>query len=355
VTGFLRSGQHPPGTFTDDTQMTIAVARALMRAGHQDVDALMAVMGQEFMAWAKSPQNNRAPGGTCLTGCRNLADGLPWREAGVTGSKGCGAAMRAAPLGLLFYDDDVKLTFLSAAQSAPTHLHPTGVLSSVAAAAPVAWVMRGNSLDGIVEFTRACVERADRAMLLSVGCTAELVDKVGNREMLRALDRLGAALDQDAEDVCELLGGAWVGEEAVACALWCVLKAKGDFRESVLRGTNSSGDSDSIACIAGSIAGALGGVAAIPADWVRDVEKSAVLDALAVALHTVRATGKDIADPDPSLDVFNAHALMPVPAAVKPEPPPPPVKGIDAVKPEPKQVPVQYSLFDPPGGPGKKQ
>src|SRR5690242_21080270 len=66
VTGFEPSGRHAAGTFTDDTQMTIAVARALVRAGHDDLDRLMQTMGEEFVAWSRSPENNRAPGGTCL-------------------------------------------------------------------------------------------------------------------------------------------------------------------------------------------------------------------------------------------------------------------------------------------------
>lgn len=306
VSGFEPSGRHPAGTFTDDTQMALAVARALCRAGRRDLDTLMTVTGEEFVAWSRSPENNRAPGGTCLAGCRNLARGVPWREAGVRGSKGCGAAMRAAPVGLFHAHNVDALVRVSAAQSALTHAHPTDVASGVAAAAPVAYVVREGRLDGVFPFIRACLDRLTPALLLDVGCDPRLVETIGLREMRDAVDRAEAAATEESDDVCALLGGAWVGEEAVACALWCVLRAGGDFSGAVLRAANTSGDSDSIACVAGAIAGALGGVDAIPPVWRGQVEKPAVLDGIARALHLAVAQGCDVAL-DPSLDLFGAE------------------------------------------------
>ena len=55
-------------------------------------------------------------------------------------------------------------------------------------------------------------------------------------------------------------------------------------RKVVIRGANTNGDSDSIACIAGSISGAWLGEEAIPEDWVRRIEKSGYLEDLATRL-----------------------------------------------------------------------
>jgi ADP-ribosylglycohydrolase len=310
VTGFERSGRHPAGTFTDDTQMSIAVLRALVRAGHDDVEGLMSVLREEFVAWSRSPDNDRAPGGACMSGCRSLARGTPWREAGVRDSKGCGAAMRAAPIGLFFADDVDALVRVAAAQSALTHRHPTGIASSVAAAAPVAHVLREGTTDGMLAFTRDCVARLDAERLVAVGCAPELAESIGVREMLAALDAVERERGVESEDVCRLLGGAWIGEEAVATALWCVLRAEGSFRDAVLRGANSSGDSDSIACIAGSIAGALVGVEGIDEGWRAGVEKTAVLDELARVLHRVKG-GANEPTTRPELDPFGAELASP--------------------------------------------
>lgn len=306
VTGFEPSGRHAPGTFTDDTQMAISVARALCRVGRRDLDTLMGVMGVEFVAWASSPDNNRAPGNTCLQGCRNLARRVPWREAGVRGSKGSGAAMRAAPVGLYHADDLDALVRVAAAQSALTHAHPTGVASGVAAAAPIAHLLRGGELREVFSFARACLDRLTPGILIDVGCDAGMVESIGVSEMTAALKRAEDAVEHEADDVCALLGGAWIGEEAVSAALWCVLRAGGEFSGAVLRAANSSGDSDSIACIAGGIAGAWGGVEAIPPVWRGQVEKAPVLDALAHALHAASTQRRDVALP-PELDLFGAE------------------------------------------------
>jgi ADP-ribosylglycohydrolase len=242
-------------------------------------------MADEFVAWAGHPSNNRAPGGTCLAGCRNLQQGAHWKHAGIKDSKGCGAAMRAAPVGLYFANNDEALVRVAAAQSVLTHSHPTGIASSVAAAAPVAWLARGNGLEGIISFTRQMVERVDEALLLELGAAPEAAATIGNREQLERLDRLEAVLNEDHEDVCALLGGAWIGEEAVVTALWCFLKARGNFAESIRRGATSSGDSDSIACIAGSFAGALLGYAHLDSPLVARVERHNDLLLLADELH----------------------------------------------------------------------
>ena len=306
VTTFEAAGRHPPGTFTDDTQMAVAVARALCRAGAHNIDALMHAMSEEFVAWSRSPQNNRAPGGTCLAGCRNLARAVPWREAGVKGSKGCGAAVRASPVGLYLHTDDAAVARVAAAQSALTHAHPTGVASGVAAAAATAWLARGGALDGLVGHVRAQVATLTPESLLDVGCPPALVERLGAREMIDMLDRTATAAQSDYDDVCEHLGGGWVGEETVACALWCVLRAGGDFAGAVLRAANTSGDSDSIACIAGALAGAHGGIAAIPPGWVAGVEKSAALDLLARSLCEGAEAGTPVSL-DASTDFFGAE------------------------------------------------
>ncbi len=304
IRAFAPSGHHPAGTFTDDTQMSIAVARALVRAGKQPLDDLMRVMGEEFVAWAQHPSNNRAPGGTCLAGCRQLANGVPWRQAGVKESKGCGAAMRAAPVGLYFFDNDDALVRVAAAQSTLTHAHPTGIASGVAAAAPVAWACRGQGLEGMVAYTKAMVQKLTPELLIELGSHETDARGIGVSEMVQILDEIEPLLREDHEDVCQLLGGAWIGEEAVATALWCVLKAKGDFDESIVRGANSSGDSDSIACIGGSIAGAFGGVDGLARHWIDGVERAADLDLLARKLCEARSNG-DMPALGGSLDFFD--------------------------------------------------
>ena len=41
----LVAGRHPAGTYTDDTQMSIAIAEALVRAGERDIDSIASIAG----------------------------------------------------------------------------------------------------------------------------------------------------------------------------------------------------------------------------------------------------------------------------------------------------------------------
>jgi ADP-ribosylglycohydrolase len=88
------------------------------------------------------------------------------------------------------------------------------------------------------------------------------------------------------------LGEAWVAEEAVASALYCFWRSPDDFAQVVLTAANTDGDSDSIACIAGSIAGAYVGANGIPERWRRRVERAAELEDVARRLHRAAGGGR---------------------------------------------------------------
>ena len=57
-----------PAFFTDDTQMSIAISEALIKAGDRDIEMLMTAVKDEFINWYHSPENNRDPGKACLSG-----------------------------------------------------------------------------------------------------------------------------------------------------------------------------------------------------------------------------------------------------------------------------------------------
>ena len=260
---------HPPGTYTDDTQMSLAIARALILAGHRPLDDLMQVISDEFVTWNRSPENDRAPGITCRTGCENLEAGIPWRTAGVARSKGCGSAMRTAPIGLYYHADEAKLIEVARASSLPTHGHPTALAAAAGTALLVAWALHG---DDPAKFPRRL-----RDILQTMP---------GGEETAALIERVPTVLDQPPDRVLTagVLGEAWTADEAVASALYCFCRSPDDYRDTVLIAANTVGDSDSIACIAGAISGAYNGLDAIPAHWRQNVEDSAMLHEIATDL-----------------------------------------------------------------------
>jgi len=256
--------------FTDDTQLSLAVAEALIAAGHQDLGAIMAAISREFVAWLHSPENDRSPGGSCLYGARQLEAGVPWWKSGKPNSKGCGAAMRVAPVGFFYQHDLPKLRQVAAASALATHHHPTAQLGAVAAAFLVKL-----ALDGVPP------EDMLPALELETHGQAQDFDE--------ALVRLEAALEMtSSEAAMAYIGEGWVVEEAVLLALYCFCKSPDDFLATIRRGANTQGDSDSIACIAGGISGAYLGIRALPPAWVEAVEKSPCLEDVAHRLAEAR-------------------------------------------------------------------
>jgi len=85
----------------------------------------------------------------------------------------------------------------------------------------------------------------------------------------------------------------WVGEEEVALGLYCFLRNPHDYSKTVIRAANTNGDSDSIACIAGSISGVYLGIDAIPSDWTSRIEKSDYLADLSMRMAEKKAATND--------------------------------------------------------------
>lgn len=250
----------PPGTYSDDTQMTLALAYGLLDTLTGDLNDMMNAVADHFVAWSKSEDNNRAPGGTCMTGCERLNEGTPWQRSGVAQSKGCGSAMRVAPIGLLFANDHNKLLEVARASSIMTHGHDAAIEGAASAALLVALALNGASLEQMYDAIEqtCCAHSADFAMRW--------------RQLPEMLSQPPeVALSNDG------LGESWVAEEAVASAYYCVYHARGDFERALTLAANTDGDSDSIACIAGGIIGAQLGLEAIRPSWRQQVENSAHL------------------------------------------------------------------------------
>jgi ADP-ribosylglycohydrolase len=238
------------GLYSDDTQMTLAVAEGLLDAGlDADLDTQMNAVGRRFVEWLYSPDNDRAPGGTCINGVERFESGIPWREAGIADSKGCGSAMRVASIGYFYQNDEQRLREVAEASGLITHGHPAAVAASIAAAYAVKL-----ALDGVPV----------SAYLPRIGA---FVDGI-SEDFDAALYRVGhAGAWGDEEAALDHIGQGWVGEEAVALALYCVIRYPDDYAACVRRAANTNGDSDSIACIAGGISGARLGLDAVPAAW----------------------------------------------------------------------------------------
>jgi len=282
---------------SDDTQMTLAVAEALAEAaaaGPLTADRLAGPLRDRFLAWWRSPDNDRAPGATCLRACEPLSDGRPWQAASRTGSKGCGANMRVAPVALVPGLDPATRSAAARLQAALTHGHPTALAAADLTAHAVRLLADGIDPAGLVPALRehAAASRTvyhaawlgDLAARAGAGDPAAYLAR-GWDECLAALDRLEAALAAPGleADPCLAAGAGWTAEEALATGLYCFLPLPGDPLAAVRRAACSSGDSASIAALTGAFAGAHHGAAAWPREWTERLEYRDRLLALAAA------------------------------------------------------------------------
>ncbi len=275
-----------PARVTDDTQMALAVGKALAACLQAD-DFTPATVERQlrsaFIEWCYSLENNRAPGRTCLTACENLAQGMAWIDATQRYSKGCGANMRVAPVAFLPDVDAKTRAAIAQFQAALTHGHATGLAASDLTAYAIRDLAEGGDYRTLTERLREYAEgqqfnyHADwlgdlwqRPGVM----TAESFIWRGWQECLAVLDRLDDALahPEPDEDPCKFTGGGWVAEEALATGLLCYLLFPEEPRRALQRAATTFGDSDSIACLTGAFAGAASGRKAWPAEWHERIE-----------------------------------------------------------------------------------
>ena len=130
---------NPPNNelwYTDDTQMMIGVAETL--AEHHAIleDRLCAAFVANYVP-------SRGYGRGSRKVIEAMEDGKDYRHVASQvfpgGSLGNGAAMRVAPVGLLFREDHDRLWEQARLSALPTHLHPLGIEGAQVLALAVSW------------------------------------------------------------------------------------------------------------------------------------------------------------------------------------------------------------------------
>src|SRR4051812_1521490 len=225
-----------PALVTDDTQMTLAFGKALLAATRPYTAAsLEEPLKRAFIEWSLSPDNNRAPGVTCMNACEELERGQSWLQSTVISSKGCGATMRVAPAGLLPAGEDGVTAETRAGiaqfQAALTHGHPTALAAADLTTKAIADLHAGEKPADLPGRLRAYAlsQRTlyheqwlgplwQRAVIFP---SAEDYIAHGWDECLKVLDRLETALEisDRTTDPCLQTGAGWIAEEAMATGL----------------------------------------------------------------------------------------------------------------------------------------
>jgi ADP-ribosylglycohydrolase len=285
------------GAYTDDTQMSIATARGILRArgrerelgGRGSVDPTGFIY-EQYINWLllqSEPGQSRGPGNTCLSALRSGVAGHSTDP--INDSKGCGGIMRVAPVGLVYEE---KRAWLYGNESAAlTHGHPGGWLPAGFQAVLISHMLAIFRRDGdrahgavLMEAFNVAMDFLEKVPTLSPEAQQKREHFAGLMVNARSLAMQTKWSD---EMVMRKLGAGWCGDEACAMAFFIAVRHPDNLREAVEKAVLYSGDRDSVGCIAGALMGVLCGETGIPASWLGKVEDFEGLSRLAEELFEV--------------------------------------------------------------------
>lgn len=259
--GMLKGGQ-----YTDDTQLMMALAQALVEKREFDPDCFV----KKLIVWYRVEANAKRYQGEATKGSiKNLISGKGWQESGID-KAGCGGSTRAVPSGLFFFGDSAKICKCSSMQCHVTHNNQIAKDGAVCVAATIASLLGGK--------------------IPPVGSLRKLVK---TREFKGKLGEVDHALKRktELERAIQILGNSSLATEVVGLSLFILLSKPSDFEKAVLLAANATGegggDTDSIAFLVGAFSGAYNGIGKIRRDWIEKVESSEQLWSMGAKIYQI--------------------------------------------------------------------
>lgn len=276
------------GHVTDDTLMTHALIRVYARVrDHLDAYAIADHLVPDLMTtprWIPELEAEALPLQRIFLAEKWLVTRLHYghvdpREAGVGNIVNCGAAMYMAPVGLVNAANPTG-AYTEALDLAGAHQSSYGrEAAGVFAAAVAAASAPGATPDSVVT---TCLNLAKDGTRTAIDRVCEVASQHTDFESaLRPLREAVTPYDTVGPDYRQPSLGARRPSrlhaiEELPIALGMLLVSAGDFRHAVLGAVNYGRDCDSIATMAGAIAGALG--SPVPEDWSKTVSEASRLD-----------------------------------------------------------------------------
>lgn len=282
---------------TDDTQMTLFTALALIRTklankGNIEKEQCLEEMTKAYQEWyitqSRLPDNvndinsncllsdkrlyaRRSPGITCLESLK-ISENIGSIQEPKNNSKGSGGVMRCAPIGLLLSDNPDFAFEIGAQSAALTHGNPAGYLPAGALSYLIANIIRGMDIKISVNQTIDKLLNEGEAGYETVHLICKALALSSNSKF-------------DDEEAISQIGKGFTGDEALAIAIYSSLKYSDNYRLGVIASINHSGDSDTTGAITGNILGAYLGEDKIPSKYKNKLELSDVLTQIADDLY----------------------------------------------------------------------
>lgn len=264
-----RRGDLAAGQWTDDTQLTFAVAQGMIEAG--GIENLPEVLAHRYVALLPGA---RRWGGTTRAAVERLAKGASREDSGDGREPTNGAAMRAAPLGIWWAASDALLAE-AWARIVPvlriTHRHPVSVIAGFGQACAVRLAL-GSAPDRFDP-------TAFWSELVSVVRWAEREAGEDHNALSERLASLQNHLDDFPLDLQDRCHGTGVhADESWPFAVAMFARNPALIEATLLSTINVGGDADTTGSMTGALLGALHGWSAYPSEWRAGLEDAERLE-----------------------------------------------------------------------------
>lgn len=259
---------YPAGTWSDDTSMSLAALDSLAK-GEIDWDEIMNNFGKWLDSGEYTPSGKPFDvGRTCLAAVVNyLSRNTEAIKSGGSAeySNGNGSLMRIHPFVLYLYaKDNLDLDTIHNA-SALTHAHERSEIACGIYAFVLWELLNSPSKASIVKGLSKAKQFYKDSEEIKV-YDKMLFRRIGLTELHFEDSDTFEPATRD-----EIKSSGYV-VDTIEAAIWCLMNTH-SYKECVLTAVNLGGDTDTIAAIAGGLAGALYGYESIPKDWLKTLIK----------------------------------------------------------------------------------
>lgn len=240
------------------------------------------------------------------------------------GSYGNGAAMRVSPVAVFAYESAEK-------SARVTHTHEDGVEGAAIQASAIGYILRLAEKKTAFDLSDFCVHLINETQSQTFKKKLLDLERFLDNESCEGLELQD--LDHFAEKVKNMFGNGVKAEESVLAALAAFayiakqgLSTQGAFKQVINLSIAIGGDADTIASMAGAMAGALYGTARIPQEWIHVCEGASQVQELGRKLAERDAKAFPIQSASPTLGGTNlaqaqdGHSEVVLPRATAVEP-----------------------------------
>lgn len=260
----------PKGTWSDDSSMMLCLAESIGRLKGIDYDDIM----KNFYAWYKhskfTPDHHVFDiGRTCHTAIMNSRHGTDVLHCGLSDerSNGNGSLMRISPLpfylvqkfGLDAMSNEEAFEIIHNISSL-THGHKISLIGCDIYCSVMIEILKGTAKDELLQ---------------------NALPKIGeyvrhNSHYAPALSKYERITHKSFTELTEdkIKSSGYV-VDTLEAALWCFLTTE-NYHDCVLTAVNLGSDTDTVACVAGSIAGLY--YEEIPEDWIKAIRNKKLVD-----------------------------------------------------------------------------